>query len=286
MPWSPAPRPCRSAGSAGAVAASTRRSAARAGGGTPGAGPGASPRRAPPPLAERAAGLLGRLVRPAMLQVRPLLLGAHLGALERVLANGLRLGARVRAAHHLLLGQQLRTGAQLLAVVRRFLPRPTAGLLVTHGPLLPPRPGRYHDGETARACLSCGVNPADVAVLLGAGVVAGVVSTVVSFASLVSYPALLAVGLPPVAANVTNTVALVFTAVGAAAGSRPELAGQGGRVLRLGVVTAGGGAAGAALLLLSRAFEAVAPWLIAGSSLLLLAQPRVTPPGAGGGRRR
>jgi uncharacterized membrane protein YfcA len=129
------------------------------------------------------------------------------------------------------------------------------------------------------------VSPAEVAVLLGAGVVAGVVSTVVSFASLVSYPALLAVGLPPVAANVTNTVALVFTAVGAAAGSRPELAGQG--VLRLGVVTAGGGAAGAALLLLSppRAFEAVAPWLIAGSSLLLLAQPRITPPHAGGGRR-
>src|SRR5512144_1551576 len=150
MPWSPAPRPCRSAGSAGAVAASTRRSAARAGGGTPGAGPGASPRRAPPPLAERAAGLLGRLVRPAMLQVRPLLLGAHLGALERVLENGLRLGARVRAAHHLLLGQQLRTGAQLLAVVRRFLPRPTAGLLVAHGTLLPPGPGRYPAADRRR----------------------------------------------------------------------------------------------------------------------------------------
>lgn len=118
---------------------------------------------------------------------------------------------------------------------------------------------------------------ADVLLLLGAGVLAGVVSTVVSLASLVSYPALLAVGLTPLSANVTNTVALVFTGVGAAAGSRPELAGQGGRVLRLGWVTAAGGAAGAALLLLTpeAAFEAVVPWLVGAASLVMLAQPRL-----------
>jgi uncharacterized membrane protein YfcA len=130
------------------------------------------------------------------------------------------------------------------------------------------------------------VTGADVVVLLGVGILAGVVSTVVSLASVVSYPALLAVGLPPVAANVTNTVALVFSGVGAAAGSRPELAGQGGRVLRLGVVTALGGAAGAALLLLlpPRTFEAVAPWLIGAASLLLLAPPRVNRFPGGHGR--
>lgn len=118
----------------------------------------------------------------------------------------------------------------------------------------------------------------DILLLLGAGVLAGVVSTVVSLASVVSYPALLAVGLPPLAANVTNTVALVFTGVGAAAGSQPELAGQGARVRRLGLITALGGATGAALLLLTppHAFEAVAPILIAGASLLLLLQPRIT----------
>ncbi|MDP9394085.1 MAG: sulfite exporter TauE/SafE family protein, partial [Actinomycetota bacterium] len=76
------------------------------------------------------------------------------------------------------------------------------------------------------------LTPADLAWLFSAGVLAGVVSTVVSLASLVSYPALLAVGLSPVGANVTNTVALVFTAVGAAAGSRPELRGQGRRLRR------------------------------------------------------
>ncbi|MBN6052213.1 sulfite exporter TauE/SafE family protein [Nonomuraea sp. RK-328] len=111
--------------------------------------------------------------------------------------------------------------------------------------------------------------------LLGVGVAAGIVSTVVSLASIVSYPALLAFGLPPLTANVTNTVALLFTGLGAAAGSRPELAGQGDRVLRLGWITALGGAAGAALLLMtpSRTFELIAPWLIAGASLLLVRPP-------------
>lgn len=111
--------------------------------------------------------------------------------------------------------------------------------------------------------------------LLGVGVLAGIVSTVASLASVVSYPALLALGLRPVSANVTNTVALMFTAVGAAAGSRPELAGQGRRVLRLGLLTAAGGGAGAALLLLTpaRGFELVAPVLIALGSLIILRRP-------------
>ncbi|MGP3964883.1 sulfite exporter TauE/SafE family protein, partial [Nonomuraea sp. 3N208] len=111
--------------------------------------------------------------------------------------------------------------------------------------------------------------------LLAVGIVAGVVSTVVSLASIISYPALLAFGLPPLAANVTNTVALVFTGVGAAAGSRPELAGEGGRVLKLGPVAALGGAAGALLLLVTptRTFELIAPWLIAMASLLLARPP-------------
>jgi uncharacterized protein len=113
---------------------------------------------------------------------------------------------------------------------------------------------------------------ADAAVLLGVGALAGVVSTVASLASVVSYPALLALGLSPVSANVTNTVALMFTGVGAAAGSRPELAGQARRVRTLGLLTAAGGGAGAAILLLTprRGFEYTAPLLIALGSVLLL----------------
>ena len=124
--------------------------------------------------------------------------------------------------------------------------------------------------------------------LIGVGVVAGIVSTVASVASIVSYPALLAIGLPPLSANVTNTVALAFTGAGAAAGSRPELAGQARRVWRLGMVTACGGATGAALLLLTppRTFEIVAPGLIAIAALLILLRPVGSDLAAGGGRVR
>jgi uncharacterized membrane protein YfcA len=108
-------------------------------------------------------------------------------------------------------------------------------------------------------------------------VLAGLVSVVASLASLVSYPVLLALGLPPLSANVTNTVALLFTGAGATAGSRRELAGQGGRVRRLGLAAAAGGAAGAAVLLLTPAssFELVAPVLIGAGSVVLLAQPAI-----------
>ena len=62
--------------------------------------------------------------------------------------------------------------------------------------------------------------------LVAGGLGAGLSGTMAGLASLFSYPALLAAGLPAVAANVTNTVALTATSVGAAAGSRPELTGQ------------------------------------------------------------
>jgi len=128
-------------------------------------------------------------------------------------------------------------------------------------------------------------------VLLAAGTAGGIFSTVVAIASLVTYPVLLALGVPPVSANMTNTVSLVFTGAGAVAGSRPELAGQGRRVLRLGLITALGGATGAAILLLTPAstFTAVVPVLIGGASLVLLIQPRIsalTPPAVLSPQRR
>src|SRR6266513_5650586 len=135
-------------------------------------------------------------------------------------------------------------------------------------------------------CLGRVVTVAEALVLVAAGVVAGVISTVVGLASVVSYPALLTIGLPPLAANMTNTVALLFTGVGAAAGSRPELAGQATRIRRLGTIAAVGGGAGAALLLITppQTFVRVAPVLIGAASLALLApsrQDRAPGPGAG-----
>ncbi len=119
--------------------------------------------------------------------------------------------------------------------------------------------------------------PEALVALFLAGVAAGTVSVLVSLASLISYPALIAVGLPPVAANVTNTVSLVFTGIGAGLGSRRELVGQRPVIVRLALAGLVGGAAGAALLLVlpERLFEVVAPLLIAGASILLLVQPRL-----------
>ncbi|WP_018637641.1 sulfite exporter TauE/SafE family protein [Parafrankia elaeagni] len=110
--------------------------------------------------------------------------------------------------------------------------------------------------------------------LLTAGVGAGLTGSVAGIASLVSYPALLAVGLPPVAANVTNTVALFSNTIGIAAGSRPELRGQRDRLLPLMAIAGVGGALGAALLLRTprSAFEAVVPWCVGLGSLLILAR--------------
>lgn len=116
---------------------------------------------------------------------------------------------------------------------------------------------------------------ADLALLLVAGVGAGVIGSTAGLASLVSYPALLAVGLPPLTANVTNTVALVASGVGSMLGSRPELRGQGGQVRTLAGVSVAGGLTGAALLLTlpDGSFERAVPYLVALASILLLIAP-------------
>lgn len=113
--------------------------------------------------------------------------------------------------------------------------------------------------------------------LVAGGLGAGLSGTMAGLASLFSYPALLAAGLPAVAANVTNTVALTFTSVGAAAGSRPELSGQWPTVRRFAVLIALGGAMGAALLLVTPAgaFEKIVPVLVGGAAAVLLFQPRI-----------
>lgn len=112
--------------------------------------------------------------------------------------------------------------------------------------------------------------------LVVAGVGAGFVGSVTGLASIVSYPALLALGLTPLAANVTNTVGLLGNGIGTAAGAREELRGHGSRVARLSIWAGVGGAAGAGLLLWgsSATFKQVVPWLIAfGAALLLVRDP-------------
>jgi uncharacterized membrane protein YfcA len=118
---------------------------------------------------------------------------------------------------------------------------------------------------------------AETAWLVLAGIGAGLTGSVAGLASLVSYPALLAAGLPPVVANVTNTVALFGVTGGTIAGSQRELRGQRGRIRWLVPVSVLGGAAGAALLLSTpaEAFEAVVPWLVGVGAVLLLLRDRL-----------
>ncbi len=115
------------------------------------------------------------------------------------------------------------------------------------------------------------------ALLVLAGVGGGLTGSVAGLASIVTYPALLALGLTPKVANVTNTVSLVFSTAGSMSGSRPELRGQRARARQLAPAGALGGAAGGALLLLTPAgsFEAVVPWLVAVGSVAMLVRGRL-----------
>lgn len=112
----------------------------------------------------------------------------------------------------------------------------------------------------------------EMALLFVAGIGGGLAGTIAGLASLTTYPALLAVGIPPVTANVTNTVALVFNAIGSVWGSRPELKGQGRWLLTIAPFAALGGVAGAVLLLSTPAegFEKIVPILIGFASLTIL----------------
>lgn len=98
-------------------------------------------------------------------------------------------------------------------------------------------------------------------------------------ASLISYPALLALGLPALTANATNLVALSVCWPGSAHGSKRELAGRGPWLKRWLPLAAAGGATGALLLLLTPpgAFARVVPFLIAAGSLALIAEPWIRP---------
>ncbi len=119
---------------------------------------------------------------------------------------------------------------------------------------------------------------ADVVLLLGAGALAGTVGTAGGITSLISYPALLAVGLSPLTANVTNIVALVTCWPGSALASRPELTGQAPWLRRWAPLAVAGAAVGSGLLLWTPAgvFGQVVPFLLVFAAISLLAQPRLS----------
>lgn len=118
----------------------------------------------------------------------------------------------------------------------------------------------------------------EAAAILLAGVAAGSINAVVGSGTLITFPTLLAFGVPPVTANVSNNLGLVPGSVAGAVGYRRELTGQKSRVLRLLSASFAGGLAGAVLLLVlpADAFEAIVPVLIGLGVALVIFQPRLS----------
>ncbi|MEV8394360.1 MULTISPECIES: sulfite exporter TauE/SafE family protein [unclassified Streptomyces] len=110
-----------------------------------------------------------------------------------------------------------------------------------------------------------------------AGISAGTINTIVGSGTLITFPVLLATGLPPVTATVSNALGLIPGAISGAIGYRAELTGQRRRVLRLSAAALVGGLGGAALLLAlpSTAFETIVPVLVTLALVLIILQPRL-----------
>jgi uncharacterized protein len=114
--------------------------------------------------------------------------------------------------------------------------------------------------------------------VLAAGFGAGILTSTVGVASLLSFPVLVAVGLPPVVANASNTVGMTPAGMSGSFGYRAELRAY-PHVTFLVLLTCAIGAVAGALLLLSlppESFEAVVPWLILFTCLLVGAQPKIS----------
>ncbi|MCM2391584.1 sulfite exporter TauE/SafE family protein [Streptomyces albipurpureus] len=114
--------------------------------------------------------------------------------------------------------------------------------------------------------------------VFAAGISAGTINTIVGSGTLITFPVLLATGLSPVTATVSNALGLVSGAISGVIGYRAELVGQRRRVIRLSIVAAIGGISGAILLLTlpETAFETIVPILVALALVLVVLQPRIS----------
>jgi uncharacterized protein len=117
-----------------------------------------------------------------------------------------------------------------------------------------------------------------VALLAVAGFVAGAINAAAGGGSLVSFPALIAAGYPPLTANVTNNVAVAPGYVGGAVGYRRGLRGQRRRTIPLAIASVVGSLIGVGLVLVSSpgVFESIVPFLVLAACGLLAAQPAIT----------
>ncbi len=114
--------------------------------------------------------------------------------------------------------------------------------------------------------------------VVAAGFGAGTINALIGSGTLITFPVLLAVGYPPVVANVSNNIGLVPGAVASGWAYRAELEGSRPRLSRFAPATATGAVVGAVLLLTlpASAFKSIVPVLIAVSLILIVLQPRIT----------
>jgi len=111
--------------------------------------------------------------------------------------------------------------------------------------------------------------------IFAAGVAAGGINALVGSGTLVTFSTLVALGVPPLTANVTNTVGLVAGSVASSVGYREELSTQRTRIVRFVPASVLGGLTGAGLLLVlpESAFDAIVPALVGLGVALVAIQP-------------
>lgn len=121
------------------------------------------------------------------------------------------------------------------------------------------------------------MDAAHVALVGVAALAGGVVNAIAGGGSLITFPVLVALGLPAVTASVTNTVAMCPGYFGATLAQRRDLVGQRGRAIRILPAGALGGVVGALLLLRTgeAAFDVVVPFLLVFAAVLLAVQHRL-----------
>jgi hypothetical protein len=119
-----------------------------------------------------------------------------------------------------------------------------------------------------------GLSAVDLTLAALAAVAAGAMNALAGGGTLITFPTLVALGLPPVAANVTNTLAVAPGALGGLLAQRRELSGQGRRLARLTPVALLGGLVGGFLLLHTdeALFRRLVPWLILAAAAVLAVQ--------------
>jgi uncharacterized membrane protein YfcA len=121
------------------------------------------------------------------------------------------------------------------------------------------------------------MNVTGLALAGGAAVVAGAINSAAGGGSFISFPTLVFLGMPPIAANATNTAAMWLGQAGSIQGFREDMVRPTKRFVAVMIVSALGGITGALLLLHTpaHAFNAIIPWLLLFATLVFALSPLI-----------